>query len=213
MLSFWGDLSREQKTGFVLLFVFALITVALGFFQFNNRIYGPFAVKIADPANVKAPINEEERLRALDTDRDGLNNFEEMTTYKTSAYLSDTDSDGIDDWKEIETGSDPLCGAGSVCLSAETALSTSTPISAVSPVSSDGAFLDSMLGEAFADNSEISDSLNLDKLMNDPVELRKLLAATGQIPADTLQKIADDDLLRLAREVFSTASSTGATGQ
>jgi len=36
------SLSKEQKTGFILLLIFGFLTVFLGFFQIRNNIYGPF---------------------------------------------------------------------------------------------------------------------------------------------------------------------------
>lgn len=53
--------------------------------------------------------------QSLDSDGDGLNNFEESAQYGTSAYLVDTDSDGIGDAQEIADGTDPTCPEGGDC--------------------------------------------------------------------------------------------------
>lgn len=53
--------------------------------------------------------------KSLDSDGDGLNNFEEVAQYGTSAYLIDTDSDGVGDAKELTDGTDPTCPEGGDC--------------------------------------------------------------------------------------------------
>jgi len=71
-------LSGSQKTGFVLLFVFALLTVGLSFLQIRNNIYNPFAVKIsqAEADAIQAlQFDETTRLQQIDTDQDGLNDY------------------------------------------------------------------------------------------------------------------------------------------
>jgi hypothetical protein len=48
-------------------------------------------------------------LKNIDTDKDGLSDYDEITLYGTSPFLSDSDGDGYDDKTEILTGHDPLC--------------------------------------------------------------------------------------------------------
>lgn len=43
-----------------------------------------------------------------DSDMDGLNDYEEIFTYKTNPNEKDTDGDGLDDYDEIELGFNPL---------------------------------------------------------------------------------------------------------
>lgn len=61
-------------------------------------------------AQVRGEIEEPVgNLRLMDTDNDGLSNFEEINTYRTDPYLSDTDADGLSDLSEITTfRTDPL---------------------------------------------------------------------------------------------------------
>lgn len=49
-----------------------------------------------------------EELKNIDSDDDGLNDFDEIYTYKTNPNDSDTDKDGYADGSEIENGYDPL---------------------------------------------------------------------------------------------------------
>lgn len=52
---------------------------------------------------------DEETLRTLDTDDDGLNDWEEMNEYETDPLTADTDGDGLSDGEEVnQYDTDPL---------------------------------------------------------------------------------------------------------
>ncbi len=51
-----------------------------------------------------------------DTDGDGLNDYSEVITYKTDPNSSDTDGDGYDDGQEIQIGTDPLSELSNLTL-------------------------------------------------------------------------------------------------
>jgi hypothetical protein len=53
-------------------------------------------------------VNNEEELRNMDSDSDGLSDFEEINTYGTDPNNPDTDGDGYLDGEEVENGFDPL---------------------------------------------------------------------------------------------------------
>ncbi|HLD60610.1 MAG TPA: hypothetical protein VJA27_00545, partial [Patescibacteria group bacterium] len=113
-LSF-SALRKEQKIGFFLLLIFALLTVGLGALQIRNTMYAPFALNNKVPSILKDEVNNIEALSFRDTDFDELNDFDELYVYNTSPYLPDTDSDGIRDKKELEGGTNPLCAEGKDC--------------------------------------------------------------------------------------------------
>jgi hypothetical protein len=46
-------------------------------------------------------------LQGLDTDADGLTDYEELYSVYTSPFLTDTDKDGVSDYGESLSGSDP----------------------------------------------------------------------------------------------------------
>ncbi|MCK9438764.1 MAG: hypothetical protein WC164_00415 [Patescibacteria group bacterium] len=53
--------------------------------------------------------SSDEVLKNLDSDSDGLNDYEELYIYKTDLYNPDSDSDGLNDYEEIVIiGTDPL---------------------------------------------------------------------------------------------------------
>lgn len=58
----------------------------------------------ADKARVE---KVETILKTVDTDKDGLTDFDEVTVYSTNPNLKDTDKDGFDDKAEIDKGYNP----------------------------------------------------------------------------------------------------------
>jgi hypothetical protein len=109
-------LTREQKMGAGFLLIFGVLTIALGWLQLHNTLYGPFVIKpTEDNKKAVAYTDEKTKLQQIDTDHDGISDYDELYFYKTSPYLPDTDSDGIGDKAEIDRGSDPLCVEGQVC--------------------------------------------------------------------------------------------------
>ncbi|MFA5051135.1 MAG: thrombospondin type 3 repeat-containing protein [Patescibacteria group bacterium] len=98
----------QNKNTFIIVF-FILIgigAVTLGFLKIKGAIYAPF---ISYPK--QKPLTQEEvlaGLKVVDTDKDGISNFDEQFKYRTSAYLADSDSDGYSDKQEIDAQSDPL---------------------------------------------------------------------------------------------------------
>lgn len=201
-------LSREQKTGFVLLLVFGLLVVGLGFLQMRNTIYGPFVS--SDGQGQAAPVHtlfdEETRLQQIDTDQDGLNDYEELQFFKTSPYLPDTDSDGIIDKVELDTGTNPLCPEGEDCsrfvetvADEEPTLELSVPdVETPTDLIGDAASLTDVGADA---------SIDLDSLAQDADALRQILLSSGNITEEQLASIDDQTLLLLAEEVLSEESA------
>ncbi|KKT77075.1 MAG: hypothetical protein UW70_C0004G0014, partial [Candidatus Peregrinibacteria bacterium GW2011_GWA2_44_7] len=64
-----------------------------------------------EPLNTNDTVNEYGcALSQLDTDGDGLSDYDEMVTYGTNKNLMDTDGDGYNDGVEVNEGTDPLNG-------------------------------------------------------------------------------------------------------
>jgi hypothetical protein len=49
-----------------------------------------------------------EELKLIDSDKDGLSDYEELFIYFTDVLNTDTDGDGYSDKEEIDSGFDPL---------------------------------------------------------------------------------------------------------
>lgn len=202
-----SDLSKEQKTGFVLLLVFAVLVVVLGLLQIRNTIYNPFAINFS-VYDEEAIINDNEgRLKNIDTDRDGLSDWDELYVYKTSPYLADTDSDGINDKDELDKGMNPLCvEKNGECVGWDVGTSMGSA-STTSDVGS-SPLLDSVtsvyeVGEnagIFA-NEQTGNNTYTEALM-DPDSLRALLLLTGEISEEELNKIDNQTLINLSKNLL-----------
>lgn len=200
-----NGLSREQKTGFVLLFVFGFLAVGLGFLQMRNTIYLPFVTRASDEdsGTVEMLFDEDMRLQQIDTDQDGLNDYEELYFFSTSPYLPDTDSDGIDDKTELDQGTDPLCPEGQQCeeeatLPNDTAvIDTFLDTEALSP-------LDMLAGTSTLPQTGTGSDLGFDveAIAKDPVAVRELLKNMGGVSEEMLAGIPDETLLELVGQIL-----------
>src|SRR3989339_859876 len=194
-------LSSGQKVGFVLLMVFGILTISIGFMQMRNTIYNPFVIKPTGLLSSQIFMDEATKLQQLDTDNDTLSDYEELEFYNTSPYLPDTDSDGTDDNIEIENGTDPLCPEGQDCAILIDTGSPSEEFEADSPIleSSGAADFLEILGDSATDQDQLS--IELETLMSSPELLRQLLLSTGKITEEQLMGVTDVELLDLVKDL------------
>ncbi len=203
-----SNLTREQKTGFVLLLVFGLLVVGLGFLQMRNTIYGPFAYHPDKSKSLTQFYSDEKlRLQSIDTDHDGISDYDELYTYHTSPYLPDTDSDGIPDAVEIKNGTDPNCAEGTTCSSGDTmpagnSLAITSTLNQPTAIDLLGTAVNQSQAAVSAQAS--STAPDLSTIANNPAALRSLLLQSGKISADDLKKIDDATLLQLAQQLMQS---------
>ncbi len=215
----FAGFTREQKIGFIFMLVFAILTVGLGALQLRNTIYGPFVIKSKDTNPIVALANNtDERLKSIDTDQDGLNDYAELNQYETSPYLPDSDSDGTGDKEEIGRGTDPLCPEGKLCVGADDA--GTVPTTTVASPLLNGVTPEDILKqtqELSGTSSAISSDVDLQALVEDPVQLRAMILSTGRIDQATLDKIDDTTLQAMAKKLLAnpeaafTSSTTSTT--
>ncbi len=182
-------LQKGQKIGVVLLSIFSVFAVGLGLLQIRNTMYAPFALNSGVPYTVKEDINTNEALIYRDTDKDGLNDFDELYVYITSPYLADTDSDGIGDKVEVEKGSDPLCPQGQNCNS---------------PILTGEGLLDTSVSSTLLE--PLPPEQDLEVALNSPTEIRKMLLASG-FDKKILDQTSDADLMNMVKEVLNSSST------
>lgn len=210
-----SQFSREQKIGFVFMLIFAILAVGLGMLQLRNTVYGPFVVKNKTGA-ANLVTDEQAQLKAVDTDHDGLTDYDELYVYSTSPYLPDSDSDKVNDKDEIAKGTSPLCAEGKTCSDVADLPATSTLTSIVAnPMQGTiDAFNNSVTGllststrPATSTGDNIEDLRNLS---NDLPALRRTLVATGRFTAADLEKVSDETLRKLVLDIIAkqSASST-----
>ncbi len=190
-------LTKEQKTGFVLLVIFAILAIGLGMLQIRNGLYAPFALNNNVPLSLKKDITSPDSLRFRDTDHDELTDFDELYVYGTSPYLYDTFSYGLSD-KDVVAKNLPLCPKGQCADPTTNFSSTSTDVigsgSTIEPL-------------PIANNIDPGVPQDLNEVLSDPVQLRQLLAESG-VSADILKKLTDSQLLKMVTEILTTATST-----
>jgi len=217
------QLTKEQKIGLAVLGCFTLLIIIFWFVELNRNITYPFYGGMSKDDFAKKVASENgtpEQLAvataasdARDTDGDGLTDTQELTSYKTSPFLSDTDSDGISDGQEVKNGTNPNCPEGKQC-SADGMVIGTEQVSANGTTTADlfnsGAST-TIIPPANPAPVQPLDSASASSLQQafgtnpDPKFLREQLiqAATKQADKDMLQKISDADLLQLYNSMIT----------
>jgi len=168
------------KIGFAVLALFALI---FGFISLGQNLKLTFGESEGEKTDSSDAILEETKLKMMDTDEDGLNDWDEMNVYGTSPYLADSDSDGVNDLDEIKKGTDPNCPAGKTC-----GTSLQKPSETTQPA---------------AASSAPAETLPTEELQQlTPAEIRELLKQGG-ITDEQLQGASDEELKQLLDEALN----------
>lgn len=179
--------NKLSQPGFLLagLTVLAVLTLVLGFTQIRGAIQGPFP----QYKTKSIPITEEDianYLKKQDTDQDGLSDYDERYTHKTSVYLADSDSDGYTDFEETQAKSNPLDPQSTPYRKKE----------------SQGSALEQVFMSSPGPGQESSEEISTQ-------EIRNLLIQSG-LDSDIVDKIDDKTLKELYNE---TKKETGINPQ
>lgn len=214
-------MGREQKVSLGLLGVGGLLALVLSIQHVGASVFNPFTVSKAKFEQARVSINQldpsqlqEEEAKRRDTDGDGLSDYDEQNVFQTSPYLRDSDGDGISDNAELAAGTNPNCATGKTC---------SSPAVDYSKLSSDTPFLGGKIentGDQFY--AALQEGVNAQKgilkqqgststdleagLVRDPAAIRKLLTDSGQVDADVLKNITDEQLLQIYDQAASEAA-------
>ncbi|MFB6226019.1 MAG: thrombospondin type 3 repeat-containing protein [Candidatus Paceibacteria bacterium] len=203
-------LTIQQKVGAALLVIVGVLALGLGGLQLRNTIYNPLAVEPstrAEKALAQFFDDQKTRLRKLDTDKDGLSDYQEVHVYNTSRYLKDTDSDGLTDKEEIEGGTDPNCPEGETCIQQTIQNSTTNT------TESENAFQQVMkkAGQDLRQSGGLraqSTQQRLKDLANNSDKLRQALLDSGKISKKRLDQIDDKTLKNKARDILTKQNSS-----
>ncbi len=182
------ELTSQQKVGLGILAFLGIFALVFGLLQFFYNVKAPFAGRGTGAKTFKTTEEQElENLLALqskDTDNDGITDFDELYTYKTSPYLEDSDSDGFPDKQEIDSGNDPNCPVGKECILTEEQPKESEGSSSLSLPSGLSNFnLGILQGQATPD------------------EIREMLRQQG-VSDEALSKVDDKTLMEVYQEVL-----------
>ena len=190
-----AGLTKEQKTGAVLLSIFTIFAIVLGVLQIRNTMYAPFALNKKIPQFLKHDISGSESLVYRDTDKDGLNDFDELYVYGTSPYLADTDSDEIPDKTEVEKGTNPVCPEGKDCALFG---ADASALPAYAPATS----------SLEQDQTDFT-LADLEKATTDPTQIRRMLLESG-VDKKVLDATTDAELIKMIKDLMvATGTASG----
>ncbi|MDA3803047.1 MAG: hypothetical protein PF488_04135 [Patescibacteria group bacterium] len=195
--------SKTQKIASILLVVFGVFLIGFSISQFRDKIVSPFRLETSEMNK----ITQDEKinfhlavLQNMDTDEDGLSDYEEIYVYDISPYLEDTDSDELSDYAEIQRGSDPNCPEGEDC---------SVIGSIQTPVDNNEEFTD------VYDNNEnsVNTGDNMEGALVETIStgevdvtvLRELMLSNG-FNKEELDQISDEDLKMIYLEAITKQS-------
>lgn len=228
------NLQKKDQRVLVGLFVFLFAGISIvGLQGITRSIQHPFVRKDGSVATTSlAQLSPDEQknqtdevLKKLDTDKDGLNDYDEISIYGTSAFLDDSDGDGYGDKTEILTGHDPLCNDKTQNCGANqgepvfVSVSTSTeniPKSGVGLLGADGKPTGELSFGASRNTGNTGTlptitipgfdrPMTIDDLRNlSPEEIRAFLIRQGGSEKD-LQNIDDTTLKRVYAQGFASA--------
>ncbi|MBI1961223.1 MAG: hypothetical protein HY473_02490 [Candidatus Sungbacteria bacterium] len=183
------------------------VKIGFGFFAVTSLFFGVVSInqkiRIAgvDAQNQgnesSSGAFDEARMRVLDTDEDGIDDWSELNVHKTSPYLADSDSDGVSDALEIKQGADPTCPEGRVC--------GSDIIGTLEQIQQDIA-REERAGEGSPQAADFSPESQaaLETLEAGTIptaeQIRSLLRDSG-VPEEELSGTSDQDLIQLFQEV------------
>ncbi len=201
-------LSREQKVGFGMITTFGALGLVFGVFFMWNHIASPFVINYTGPKFLTGDEKAQQRmdsLKKLDTDSDGLSDYEELYIFKTSPYITDSDSDGSLDKAEVQGGTDPNCAPAMPC--------SQTAIDAVNPETLKGSFTQDIIDQVspgiatgtppITGLTESDGLAHISKMK--PDEIRTLLIQSGGDPK-TINALTDEQLTAFV--VAALASTT-----
>ena len=207
--------STSTRLMFGVLSFFAVLTLFLGAWKISRTINPVIIYDNPNEINasLEAGLNNIQKstaeLKSLDTDGDGLTDFDELYIYQTSPYLADSDSDGESDKKEIDEGFDPNCPKGQNCRSSGGGTTNDSRLTTDELQPPSGGSLEE--GQTTGD-SQLTTGTGLTdlpvELQNElgglsASELRQLLLSSGQIDQEQLEAIDDATLMQVMREVLS----------
>ena len=185
-----AEKKKNTKLAVLFILISVILVIAMGYYLVS-KIYEPFPTYKGKETITPTEEDILNYFKTVDTDKDGLSDFEEQFQYGTSIYLADSDSDGYNDKEEIGTGSNPL-NINSTPFSPEAGEST-TIIEGITPTIEEQNLITNETEE------EIEEEI-------DTGELRTFLVQELGLSSDIVDKLDDKTLIKVYNE---TKEQTG----
>jgi hypothetical protein len=197
-------MDKNHKRALLILSIFSVAIITIWFVNFFHILKKPFNYEYSSNNNTNnststtSENSSNSDLKLVDTDSDGLSDWDELFTYGTSPYLEDTDSDELTDYEEVMVyKTDPSCLEGQVC-SGTLNQSDSQVVNNTSEV------LDNYYQEVASTSENTITTEDISAYLNsgsvDVSYLRQLLLEEGFSQSD-LEKISDEDLVSAYKDV------------
>lgn len=211
----WRSLEQKQKAFFAVFVLFSCMALVFSYISVKEGINAPFRVSVKEAYKnvglLKDQTEEQESLaKRIDSDGDGLSDWDEQNVYKSSPYLWSTAGDGVPDNIKVAMGENPLCKLGEPCTAQAMKFDLPTgsfPLMEMSDQPnvneqlSDILMGENQVGENFrgaADEAGVE--YNLDTIPRDPALLRQALMQTGRVDQEKLDSLSDEQLLQFFDE-------------
>lgn len=207
----WYAFTMEQKLSVVVLGMCGIFAITLSLYRIRENVRAPFLVDKTQLLAAKEIIGlstaeEQDRLKRIDTDGDGLSDFDETNVFRTNPNLRDTCGDGVADNIRVTTGKNLNCvgqrtnPTGQLDVS-QARIATSTvfglPTSQTAP--GGGVNFSQMFQSAVGSPGQGAPAAPPTDIMQvmprDPVKIRESLR--GLVDAAKLASISDEELLAM----------------
>ena len=197
---------RQKNWALAGLSTMSVAIVVMWFLQFKQNITAPLYRQMGFTNNKEIETafqgktaeqlaQQDVALKSADTDKDGLNDYDELNLYNTSPFLEDSDSDGVLDKVEIERGQDPNCPIGKDCSGSILVNPVATP------TGSDAISIDTAIGSSIGGDSSGSSSPTTVAMPSDAASLRQILLESG-MDKTMLDQFSDQELLDAYQEAI-----------
>ena len=213
------NLDTGQRIGVALLICITLVLIGVSIVQYNSSIknfgtrkdFSGSAPALDPAAQAK---NQQDALKKIDTDGDGLSDYDEIYVFHSSPYIRDTDSDGIPDGEEVRRGTSPICPEGKDCsidqvVAAGQTASASSSVQAVLPLQTSEQAINPNNSAKIVAPTIPAAGVSPDISKMTPAQIRQLLIDNG-IPKEKLSALTDSELVQLMQEVQKEANGSQA---
>lgn len=200
------SLTMEQRIAMAVLGICGILAMGLSVYHLENTIRSPFLVDKSVIADAKKIIGETDsekiaREKRMDTDGDGLADWDESNIYHTNPNLRDSCGDGYADNIRVLTGKNLGCvnspnQGGNLDYSMIAASSSDLFVTPDGTNLLDGPLQDASSSVGLVPVGDVSPQA-AGVLARDPVTIRQALIESGKIDLNEINQLTDQQLLEI----------------